>query len=610
MYNDLKTRRKFHLVFILFSFLLILFYIAADTLFFGNQAQKVSLENAINKTKEREQYFNAFLQNSKNQLLAINSSKTFQNYLQNKTLNVDDFFLTISKSDSYIMQIHYLDKNGMEQVRVDKQNQNNQLQDKSQRYYFQEAKTKPLEEVYFSRIDLNIEDKEIEIPHKPTLRAILPINKDGKFGGILIINYFMEDFLNKLFDAPLYDMILLSRNGSILKHFDQKKSWSNTLKNRYTLQSEFPKKAKSILSNTLYKDDQIVSRVLDLPIKNGLILTVQLNKKYQTRTYENQFYKYFINGFIVLLFAIITSIFLSSLMRNLFNKYYKTEELNSNLQNKTDQLEEMQHKLQEINNTLEERVAAETEKSNKHQLLFTQQNKLAQMGEMLSMIAHQWRQPLSAISTAVISIEMNIASNKFDLSSQSGVDDMLALIHKKHNNISEYVKFLSTTIDDFRNFFKTDKEQQTLLISSLINNALHIIQKPLVAKGITILVNYKVDENITVYRNELIQVILNILKNCEDNFQEKNIKEATIQIITTKEENYHCIKIQDNGGGIKEKIIEKIFEPYFSTKLAKNGTGLGLYMSKIMVEEHHKGKLKVYNKNDGVVFEIQLPVSE
>jgi signal transduction histidine kinase len=589
---------------------------AVDTLFFGKQAQKISLKNAVYKTKEREQYFDIFLKNSQNQLLAIRNSTTFQNYLLDNTTTMDDLFVTLIKSNKDIMQIRYIDKTGMEKIRVDKKNHNDipklidttLLQDKSARYYFKSIKTKPLEKILFSNIDLNIENKEIETPYKPTLRAMLPIAKDGEFGGVLIINYFMDDFLDELFSAPLYDMILVSKNGSFLKHYDAQKSWSSYLKKPYSLQSEFPNKTRSILDNSLYIDDTIVSRRLNLPIENDLILIAQLSKKYQKASYNNQVKKYIFNGLIVLLFAIVASLFLYSLIKNIFTKYYKTEELNNTLHNKTLALEAAQQELRIVNSTLEQRIDLEVKKSKQQQLALAQQNKLTQMGEMISMIAHQWRQPLSAISSAVVAIDINIASGKFDTTKENDMNKMIDFISQKHNNISDYVKFLSTTIDDFRNFFITDKDKKTIPLSSLITNSLHIIEKLLESKGVKIIVNNKCNDNVTVYQNELIQVILNILKNSEDNFQENKIEKPTIKIDITQKEKYYSIAIEDNGGGINEAIMKKIFEPYFSTKLEKNGTGLGLYMSKTMVEDHHNGKLKVYNSSDGVVFEILLPI--
>jgi nitrogen fixation/metabolism regulation signal transduction histidine kinase len=110
-----------------------------------------------------------------------------------------------------------------------------------------------------------------------------------------------------------------------------------------------------------------------------------------------------------------------------------------------------------------------------------------------------------------------------------------------------------------------------------------------------------------IYQNEVMQVILNILKNSEDNFLEKNIKNKNISISTYKKENEYIISICDNGGGIENEILPNIFNPYYSTKIEKNGTGLGLYMSKIIIEEHNSGLLNVNNLNDGVCFDIVLP---
>jgi signal transduction histidine kinase len=114
------------------------------------------------------------------------------------------------------------------------------------------------------------------------------------------------------------------------------------------------------------------------------------------------------------------------------------------------------------------------------------------------------------------------------------------------------------------------------------------------------------DAMLSVYRNELMQVVLNVLKNSEDNFKEKNTQEKYIEIRTYEENGIHTIALADNGGGIPHEIMSKIFDPYFSTKYERNGTGLGLYMSKIIIEEHHNGELIAENTSEGVCFTIRL----
>jgi len=234
------------------------------------------------------------------------------------------------------------------------------------------------------------------------------------------------------------------------------------------------------------------------------------------------------------------------------------------------------------------------------------QAKLAQMGELLSMIAHQWRQPLGSISSAVISIKNKLLLNKFDLSKETERNNFLEFLDKKLNNISNYNEFLSKTIDDFRNFYKEDKETSNILLSDSVKNALNIIDSSLKNNNIKVNTQFNDKNTIDVYQSEIIQVLLNILKNSEDNFIEKNIENRTIDIVTQEENDNISIFIKDNGGGIENKIIKDIFEPYFSTKDLRNGTGLGLYMSKQIIEDHHKGILNAVNKDDGVEFKITI----
>ncbi|MBL1244367.1 MAG: cache domain-containing protein [Sulfurimonas sp.] len=246
------------------------------------------------------------------------------------------------------------------------------------------------------------------------------------------------------------------------------------------------------------------------------------------------------------------------------------------------------------------------EKNIQKEKQISEQSRLAQMGEMLSMIAHQWRQPLGAIGSAVINIQMKIKSKKYKLDDAAERDRFLKFLDEKHNNINEYTQFLSTTIDDFRSFFRPDKKKEEVALTTPIIRALTIVEPPLKNKNIEITKKFLTNDKVLIYQNELMQVILNILKNSEDNFLEKNTAEPKINI-STKNENGSCIiMISDNGGGIPKNILPKIFEPYFSTKLEKNATGLGLYMSKIIIEEHNGGILRVNNTDDGICFEIVL----
>ncbi|MCK4875276.1 MAG: HAMP domain-containing histidine kinase, partial [Sulfurimonas sp.] len=229
-----------------------------------------------------------------------------------------------------------------------------------------------------------------------------------------------------------------------------------------------------------------------------------------------------------------------------------------------------------------------------------------QMGEMISMIAHQWRQPLGSISSTIIDLQVKLQLDTFNLEDKEGVDSMIKYMDKKHENIIELLQFLSTTINDFRDFFKPDKAKKFITLTTPINKTLQIIESSLLNNNIEIIKDFQIDDELSLYQNEMTQVILNILKNSEDNFLEKNILNPKITISTQEEHGTYIISISDNGGGIPEDILPNIFNPYFSTKDEKNGTGLGLYMSKTMIEKHHGGKLRAYNTEDGVIFKIIL----
>ncbi len=233
----------------------------------------------------------------------------------------------------------------------------------------------------------------------------------------------------------------------------------------------------------------------------------------------------------------------------------------------------------------------------KDQLLY-QQSKLAAMGEMISMIAHQWRQPLAAVAAAASSMRVKLSLDLFESD----------LFDNKLKDINDYIQHMSKTIDDFRNFYKPDKEKESLYLKEAVDVSLNIIRSGLTGNSIAINTEYLTDKRITTYKNELIQVFLNILKNAQDALTEHPVANPEITIrVSEMETGGQRIVFEDNAGGIPETFMEKIFEPYFSSKDEKNGTGLGLYMSKIMIEEHCGGTIEADNTPEGARFTITLP---
>ncbi len=254
------------------------------------------------------------------------------------------------------------------------------------------------------------------------------------------------------------------------------------------------------------------------------------------------------------------------------------------------------NELSELNKHLEKRVQTEVEKNTikDKQLIF--QSRLAQMGEMISMIAHQWRQPLAAISSAAIGLKLKTTLKKAD-------DNLILEICEKIIYSSSH---LSKTIDDFRDFYKSNKEKKDTTFSEIVDGVLSIVQASIKNKNISIDVELNFNDSIRSYPNEIKQVLMNLIKNAEDALSEVNVENPNILIRTYAKNEKAILEVCDNAGGIDKKIMEQIFDPYFSTKKAKDGTGLGLYMSKTIIEEHCNGKIYAYNDEFGAIFKIEL----
>jgi signal transduction histidine kinase len=266
------------------------------------------------------------------------------------------------------------------------------------------------------------------------------------------------------------------------------------------------------------------------------------------------------------------------------------------------EIEEKTEEIREVNASLAQKIEDEVAKNREKDKQLLQQSRLAQMGEMISMIAHQWRQPLSAISATSASLELKATLGTLE-------NEKIIELSQK---ISGYAQHLSATIDDFRNFFKANKEKVPTNIQHLIESTLGIVEVSLQNKNIEIKKEFHCNAEFLTYENEVKQVILNLIKNAEDILLEKGVKSPFIELysdcgISGKNPT---IFIKDNAGGVPEDIKDKIFNPYFSTKIQKDGTGLGLYMSKIIIEEHCHGKLSFYNENNCAVFKIEFNPKE
>ena len=262
------------------------------------------------------------------------------------------------------------------------------------------------------------------------------------------------------------------------------------------------------------------------------------------------------------------------------------------------------NRLKIMNKKLATRIKKELDKHQEKDRILAQQQKMVAMGQMIENIAHQWRQPLSVISTSASGLKLKKQLNILE-------DEELI---KSIDKIVDTAKYLSDTIDDFRYFFKPQKDKTKFSLAKNIEKSLSFLEATLKENSIKVEFDYE-DIDIIAYETELIQVFINIINNSKDAFIEKKIKDRVIFISIKKFPNRILIEIKDNAGGVEEDILDKVFEPYFTTKHQYNGTGIGLYMSNQIIKTHLNGDIFMKNcsfkykniEQKGVITTIVLP---
>ena len=275
----------------------------------------------------------------------------------------------------------------------------------------------------------------------------------------------------------------------------------------------------------------------------------------------------------------------------------RVEERTKELDSTNKLLEIKTIELEKLNKNLDIKIKDEIEKRIQQESILVQQSRLAATGEMIGNIAHQWRQPLSLITTCATGIKLE---KEFGISTEENELEKL-------NTIVQSSNYLSKTIDDFRNFFKPNKEKISFSIEEMLEQSITLVAASFNFHYITINKELKEIEKVYGFPNEFSQAILNVLANAKDALIEKNIENPFVSIKICENKKFGILEIEDNAGGISPDILTKIFDPYFTTKHKNQGTGIGLYMSKMIIEKNMNGNLSVENTSNGAKFIFKIP---
>ena len=303
-----------------------------------------------------------------------------------------------------------------------------------------------------------------------------------------------------------------------------------------------------------------------------------------------------ISIFLVFLFSVILSLYIINHFKHLHNSL-------------EEKVKEKTKELQELNNYLEIKISKEVSQNRKKDIIMFQQARFASLGEMLNNIAHQWRQPLGSITMIIQSFQTKMSLGKLTPN----------FVEEKVHDALLLASNMSTTLDDFKNFFSPNKVKSLFSVKNCIEHSIELSKYFLNQEEIKVELKVRKDVKINSYYNELSHVFLNIISNSKDALSSNVDKnDRIIKIIVNRFKNHLVVNIVDNGGGIPTEVLPKIFEPYYTTKYKSAGTGIGLYMSKQIIEKHMNGEIFCRNilhkiKDERVfnctLFTIKIPIN-
>ena len=396
------------------------------------------------------------------------------------------------------------------------------------------------------KLEKKVFTKEIITKNGLKFFTISPVMEDSKKGFIVLTSS-----INKLLntDTDFYNLLMIDKKGNIY--------FTNFLKAK----SIYDLFAYTLADKIKEKNGFVTKDIYVVPLNKNYKLVFIQNKKLINKSNEVSEKLALIMVLISIVIAIPLGVFFSKPLYSFYEE-------------------------------LDMRVKEEIEKTKEKEQLLINQSKLAALGEMLGNIAHQWRHPLTRLSLLIQNLEMAYNMKKLDKER----------FEKFSSQAKAQINYMSETIDDFTNFFKKDTKKEEFCPKEIITNALTLMEGRLKQNKVDVKLEIIKTESIYGYKSEFSQVILNIINNAIDILKERNVNNKKIWIRI----NGKKIEIEDNAGGIPEDIKDKIFEPYFTTKFQSQGTGIGLYMSRVIITQHFNGELLAYNSKNGAVFVISL----
>jgi len=588
-----KFKATLLLSYVLFATLILGAIYLLHVKYSASESIKNLQEEIAKEASYKQTFFDNFFQTNVDTIKAISMNELFIDFIKKDKDNgksINSIFKTIMQSHKNYMQLRYIDKFGQEIIRFDRKEigdkpifiKKDNLQNKSQRYYYKESMRINQDKTWFSKIDLNVEHGKIDTPIKPVLRLSHQVHIDGKLEGFVILNIFMKKKLEFLTHSSIFDIFLVDEDGFFISHINKINNWSRYFnKNNITKDLHIKDTYLQMEGNIFNSKNRFL--IQPLSYKNyanyKLIYYENASKIKKTKELIKE------RAIITILFALFIAIPFAYIASSPAKKIYQ------NLYQKSNEITKLA-------NNLEAKVNDEIEKNLSKDRILENQAKLAALGEMLGNIAHQWRHPITRVSL----ILQNIKTFK----SLGKLSD--AQLEKYISNALSQMDYMSETIDDFKDFYKPDSQSSIFTAQKAILNANKIVEASIKHQGIQIFTQIKDDFSIKGFQNQFSQVILNIIHNAKDALEENYISSPFIKItLQNKDGDTNQITVEDNAGGIKTDKIDKVFDAYFTTK-NESGTGIGLYMSNMIIKDNFKGTISAKNSSTGAIFTIELPI--